>query len=183
MVCRIIRLLRRLVSAAATIALMLLGSPAALAQQATGQGWLGVEVETLTKEAAEKKGAAADYGAVVVFVEDGSPLKGELVEGDLIISFNGKPVPAASDVTAALQGLPAGAKFTLIDMHGEQAKRLSVTLVETPALVEKAKAYPAAGDPLLRLETGGHQAKIKSLTFTPDGRFIVAAANDKLIRV
>src|SRR5262249_44527133 len=119
------RFIRLAVPAALTIALILLGSPAALGQQPARQGWLGVEVETLTKEAAEKKRAAADYGAVVVLVEEESPLNGELVEGDIIISLNGKPVPAANDVTAALQGLPAGAKITLIALQGEQAKRLS----------------------------------------------------------
>jgi WD40 repeat protein len=37
--------------------------------------------------------------------------------------------------------------------------------------------------PILQLDTGGHMGLIKGLAFTPDGKFIVSAADDKVIRV
>ena len=37
--------------------------------------------------------------------------------------------------------------------------------------------------PFVQLDTGGHQASITDLTFTPDGKFIVSAGDDKIIRV
>jgi len=37
--------------------------------------------------------------------------------------------------------------------------------------------------PLLQLNTGGHMAIIHGLAFTPDGKFIVSASDDKVIRV
>ncbi|MGA7329569.1 MAG: hypothetical protein WBX25_35090 [Rhodomicrobium sp.] len=37
--------------------------------------------------------------------------------------------------------------------------------------------------PLLQLDGGGHMAVIRGLTFTPDGKFLVSAADDKAIRV
>ncbi len=37
--------------------------------------------------------------------------------------------------------------------------------------------------PILQLDTGGHMALIKVLAFTPDGKFIVSAGEDKVIRV
>jgi WD40 repeat protein len=38
-------------------------------------------------------------------------------------------------------------------------------------------------DPLLMLETGGHLAPVWSLVFTPDGKELVSAGDDKVIRV
>ncbi len=37
--------------------------------------------------------------------------------------------------------------------------------------------------PILQLDTGGHMAVIRGLAFTPDGKFIVSASEDKVIRV
>lgn len=36
---------------------------------------------------------------------------------------------------------------------------------------------------ILQLDTGGHMAIVRSVVFTPDGKFIVSAADDKVIRV
>ncbi|MDM8553452.1 WD40 repeat domain-containing protein [Desulfococcaceae bacterium HSG7] len=38
-------------------------------------------------------------------------------------------------------------------------------------------------EPILQLDTGGHKAKINDVVFTPDGRYLISAGNDKLIRV
>ncbi|MGO9170542.1 MAG: caspase family protein [Rhodomicrobium sp.] len=37
--------------------------------------------------------------------------------------------------------------------------------------------------PILQLDTGGHLSIIRDLVFTPDGKFLVSAADDKVIRV
>jgi len=37
--------------------------------------------------------------------------------------------------------------------------------------------------PLLQIDPGGHKALIKDVTFTPDGRYLVSAGDDKVIRV
>jgi WD40 repeat protein len=43
----------------------------------------------------------------------------------------------------------------------------------------------ARGDdkPILMLDTGGHQALINGVTFTPDGKYLVSAGDDKVVRV
>src|SRR5215472_17215107 len=37
--------------------------------------------------------------------------------------------------------------------------------------------------PVLMLDTGGHQSQVWSITFTPDGKYLVSAGEDKVIRV
>ncbi len=37
--------------------------------------------------------------------------------------------------------------------------------------------------PILRLDTGGHMARITGLVFTPDSKFVVSASDDKVIRI
>lgn len=47
-----------------------------------------------------------------------------------------------------------------------------------------AAAARAADDvPQLMLDTGGHMANVKGLTFTPDGKQLVSAGDDKVIRI
>jgi WD40 repeat protein len=37
--------------------------------------------------------------------------------------------------------------------------------------------------PILQLDTGGHQAILKSMAFTPDGKYIVSSGDDKVVRI
>ena len=46
-----------------------------------------------------------------------------------------------------------------------------------------ATAARADETPLLQVDSGGHQALIRSVVFTPDGRYLVSASDDKTIRV
>lgn len=60
----------------------------------TRRGWLGVRVQTVTSDMAEAFGLASPRGAIVNLVEDDSPAaEAGLVPGDLILAFNGQPVP------------------------------------------------------------------------------------------
>jgi WD40 repeat protein len=36
--------------------------------------------------------------------------------------------------------------------------------------------------PYLMLDTGGHQALVRGITFTPDGKYLVSAGDDKVVR-
>lgn len=40
-----------------------------------------------------------------------------------------------------------------------------------------------AAEPILEIETGGHQAVINDVIFTTDGKYLVSAADDKTVRV
>jgi WD40 repeat protein len=70
---------------------------------------------------------------------------------------------------------------------------LSLTLLSLTACNEvkddppiKNRATPqstSTAPPILQIDPGGHKSLIKDVTFTKDGRYLVSAANDKVVRV
>ena len=66
----------------------------------TRRGWLGVKVQSLTDDLAETYGVKENTGALVAGVTPDSPAqKAGILEGDIILKFDGK------DVTT-MRGLP-----------------------------------------------------------------------------
>src|SRR6185436_18530525 len=76
--------------------------PANLAREVTGQlrqfgvarrGWIGVRIQQMTAEIAEGLNLPTTQGALVAGVTGGGPAaKAGLSNGDLVVSFDGKPV-------------------------------------------------------------------------------------------
>jgi tricorn protease-like protein len=110
----------------------------------------------------------------------GSPAeKAGLKTGDLILAIDRSFVDTSSDVDAAVAAKRPGDDVRLEVLSNGKERRVSVMLAERP----KVQAAQDQGGPLLMLDTGGHMALIKGLFFTPDGKQLVSAADDKVIRV
>ena len=82
----------------------------------TKRGWLGVRIQTVTKEIADSLGLNETIGALVTDVNKNSPAdKAGLQQGDIITEFNGKKVKAMRDlprlVGEAEVGKPAKLKI------------------------------------------------------------------------
>ncbi len=59
----------------------------------TKRGWLGVRIQTVTKEIADAENLDEPRGALVASVADGSPSdKGGIKAGDIILEFDGKKI-------------------------------------------------------------------------------------------
>ncbi|MCK5525153.1 MAG: WD40 repeat domain-containing protein [Thiomargarita sp.] len=54
---------------------------------------------------------------------------------------------------------------------------------ERPTTLQTATPTISTTPPILQIDPGGHKSKIQDVTFTPDGRYLVSASDDKLIRV
>jgi serine protease Do len=60
----------------------------------TRRGWIGVRVQNLTDDLAEGMSIAGTQGALVANITPGGPAaKGGIANGDVIVGFDGKPVP------------------------------------------------------------------------------------------
>ena len=69
----------------------------------TRRGWLGVKVQSVTDEIAESMGLPKPTGALVADVTEGSPGKTAGIEaGDVIISFNGRPITEMRELPRAV---------------------------------------------------------------------------------
>ncbi|MBL61586.1 MAG: serine protease [Candidatus Pelagibacter sp.] len=75
----------------------------------TKRGWLGVRIQTVTKEIAESLGLKEAVGALVTDVNPDSPAdKAGLKPGDIIIVFNGKKVKSMRDLPRLVGEAPVG---------------------------------------------------------------------------
>jgi serine protease Do len=62
------------------------------------RGWLGVTIQNVTPEIAAAVGLDDPHGALVADIVEGSPSEGKLKTGDVIVSFDGKPVDSSRDL-------------------------------------------------------------------------------------
>jgi serine protease Do len=105
------------------------------------RGWLGVQVQGLTKEIAEALGLVNTAGALVIGAVPNSPAdRARILQGDVILSANGRPVVDSRDLVRIVSAL-APAKKILFDIWRD-GKRIEVTaelgrMPETSAATSK----------------------------------------------
>lgn len=98
------------------------------------KAYLGVEVEDETAQLQQAYGFVPASGAVVVTVIDGSPAATAGIEqGDVIVSFDGKAVNTAQDLTNDVQAQSTGHVARIGLYRGQQKITVSVTLGSAPA--------------------------------------------------
>jgi WD40 repeat protein len=157
---------------------LLVGVGTALAQES--HGWLGADVQDVTKAEADKLKWDTPHGATVGVVASDSPAdKAGLKTGDVIVAIEHVMLDTSSEVEATIAAKPPGSVVRLQVNSGGRERSVTVTLAERP----KVQVAQDQGGPLLMLDTGGHMAIIRGLAFTPDGRQLVSASDDKVIRV
>ncbi|HVC51119.1 MAG TPA: DegQ family serine endoprotease [Stellaceae bacterium] len=118
------------------------------------RGWLGVRIQEVTQEIAESLGLAKPRGALVASVNDKGPAQlGGVQPGDIILTFDGKPVPDMRQ----LPRLVAETKVDRVVPVTVWRKRQEVTLqVKVGRLqeTEKASARPPAKENPKQSESG-----------------------------
>jgi S1-C subfamily serine protease len=101
----------------------------ALRSRSVGDAFLGVSLETLTPQLRSQYNFVPSEGAVVLQVESGSPADAAGLEsGDVITSFDGKPVTSADQLAAAVQNDKPGTRATIGIVRGQAEKTLTATL-------------------------------------------------------
>ncbi len=95
------------------------------------RGWLGVQIQALTPELVGALGLAGPQGALVTEVSPKSPAAAAgLQAGDVIQSFDGKPVDALRELTGAVARGAVGSTIALQLVRDGKTVPASVTLGE-----------------------------------------------------
>ena len=161
------------------LALVLLIAGPAWAQDS--RGYLGADLADITKDEADKLGWEGPRGVRVTKPREGGPASG-IAAGDVIVTLDGVEVENKDRFIASIGDKGAGAQVRLRLLRDGKERTVNVTLSRRPA--EQTTQVIADTDiPILQLDSGAHMALIKGIAFTPDGKQLVSASDDKTIRV
>lgn len=97
------------------------------------RGWLGVNLQGVTKEFADSLGLAKEGGALIAAVEPKSPAeKAGLKAGDVVLSAGGKPVKDTRDLARQVGQVKPGSKLELAVWRDGKEKTIPVTVEQAP---------------------------------------------------
>lgn len=97
------------------------------------RGYLGVQVQPVTKDIADGLGLDKAKGALVDHAEAGTPAaKAGLKSGDVIESVNGAPINDAKELSRKIAGIKPGAKVELTYLRGGKTDTATVELGVLP---------------------------------------------------
>ncbi|HEY7601027.1 MAG TPA: DegQ family serine endoprotease [Methylomirabilota bacterium] len=107
------------------------------------RGWLGVSIQPLTQELAKSFGLTGTQGALVASVSEDSPAaRAGLKEGDVIVTFDGKPVEAPRVLPSMVANTPIGRPVPVGIVRDGARQTVTVT-VGNLSDSREAKAAPA----------------------------------------
>ncbi|MEB2843283.1 Do family serine endopeptidase [Rhizobiales bacterium RZME27] len=113
----------------------------------TRRGWLGVRIQPVTDDVSSSLGLKSAQGALVSGVIKGGPVdNGSIKAGDVILSFDGKPVKEMRDLPLAVAESPVGKEVDVVVMRDGKEQTVKVTLGQ---LEDSAEPEENAGQPVL----------------------------------
>jgi len=125
---------------------------------AARRGWIGVRIQAVTQELAEAMNLPSSQGALVADVTRGGPAaRAGLQNGDLVTSFDGKPINDNRALPRIVANTPIG-KAVNIDVLRKGRKissRITVEKLADDAPADKAGKAPPAPKPQSRLQQLG----------------------------
>lgn len=151
--------------------------PVPVHAQVVGNINLGMEIETLSPERAAVFNLLVTEGVLVLQANPGSPAANAGIQrGDVITHLGRQTIKTREELIVALAGLNPNEPFAFIRQRANEAPlRVDIALA--------APSRPAAAPPVLVLNTKGHMSLVRGMAAVADGRHIVSAGDDKVIRV
>ena len=96
-------------------------------------GYLGVQVQDITRALKSARDLSTDEGALVNRVEEESPAdEAGIRRGDIIISLEGEDIDDSGDLIDAVRSLRPGKEVDVVVLRGDERKKISVELGERP---------------------------------------------------
>lgn len=97
------------------------------------RGWLGVVIQEVTPEIAQKFGMKDPKGALVSDVTKGSPAeKAGIMRGDIIIEYDGKSISSVSNLRNSVAQTKVGSKVVIKIFRNGKEFSLNVVVAELP---------------------------------------------------
>jgi len=98
------------------------------------RGYLGVQIQPVTKDIADSLGLSEANGALVVSAQEGTPgQKAGMKTGDVVTAVNGEPVKDARDLSRRIGAMTPGSKVELSVWRSGKAQSVTVELGTLPA--------------------------------------------------
>ena len=98
------------------------------------RGWLGIRAQNVSPQLASSLGIVrSGEMAVVTEVTEGSPAaEAGIKSSDIVVEFNGKPVPRSHDFPSVIADTPPGQKVTLKIIREKKEQTVAVKVGELP---------------------------------------------------
>lgn len=106
----------------------------------TRRGWLGVRIQDVTEDVAEAMGLETAAGALVTDVPEGPAKESGMIQGDVIMSFDGVEVTDTRSLVRQVGNTEVGKTVRVLVFRDGKTQTLKVTLGRR----EAAEAVPAA---------------------------------------
>jgi serine protease Do len=112
------------------------------------RGWLGVSIQDVTPDLAKQFAIPEAKGALVTDVLENSPsAKAGIQQGDVIVSYDGKPVDNPGGLRNHVAQTLVGKKVKVGVIREKKEKEFEVTIVEQPKdISRKGEEEPAASE-------------------------------------
>jgi serine protease Do len=94
----------------------------------TRRGWLGVGIQDVTRDIAASLGLDSTAGALVLSITPDSPSDGILVEGDIILEFDGRPIERMRDLPRIVAETAVGSEIDLLVRRDGENVPVTITL-------------------------------------------------------
>jgi serine protease Do len=121
-------------------------------EHAVHRGWLGVRIQAVTDDVAETLGLDRPRGALVASVNENGPAQtGGIQPGDVILSFDGKPVSDMRHLPRVVAGTKAGKTVPVTVWRKRREETMQVAVgrlqeTEEAALGDAPKDKPSESD-------------------------------------
>ena len=104
------------------------------------RGWLGVSLQEVSRGLAEAYGLDQPRGALVAdMLPEGPGAKSDLRSGDLVLTYQGKPISHSSDLPPLVSNTPPGTRATLEVMRYQRGRQ---TVIVTIGTLKQARDSP-----------------------------------------
>lgn len=110
------------------------------------RGWLGVQIQPVSKDIAESLGLDHATGAIVADVTDNSPAReGGIKTGDAVLEVNGAEVKDARDLANKIARIKPGGKAALMVLRGSKKMTIDITIGTMPKDGKRMASSSRAG--------------------------------------